>query len=61
METIRSFVDSIYDGKTNINEAEMDQTRLTENMVKLNNNSKSKIKKKARMNYEILVFIKVKK
>ena len=61
METIRSFVDSIYDGKTNINEAEMDQTRLTENMVKLNNNSKSKIKKKARMNYKILLFIKVKK
>ena len=33
-ETIRSFGDSICTGKTNIDEAEMDQTNLLDNMVK---------------------------
>ena len=32
-ETIRSFGDSIYTGKININQAEMDQTTLLENIV----------------------------
>ena len=33
-ETIRSFGDSIYTGKTDIDEAEMDQTNLLDIMVK---------------------------
>ena len=32
----RSFGDSIYTGKINIDEAEMDQTNLLENMAKFN-------------------------
>ena len=43
-ETIRSFRDSIYTGKINIDEAEMDQSNLSENIVKSNNKSKSKTK-----------------
>ena len=43
-ETIRSFGDSIYIGKTNIDETEIDQSNLLENMVKFNNKSKPKIK-----------------
>ena len=45
-ETIRSFGDSIFIGKVNINEAEMDQTNLLENMVEFNDKSRSKKKKK---------------
>ena len=41
-ETIRSFGDSIYSDKINIDEAELDQTNLLENMVKFNNKSKPK-------------------
>ena len=41
-ETIRSFDDSIYTGKINIDEAEMDQTNLLKNMVTFNNKSKPK-------------------
>ena len=36
-ETMRSFCDSIYTGKINIDEAERDQSNLLENMVKFNN------------------------
>ena len=36
-ETMRSFCDSIYTGKINIDEAERDQNNLLENMVKFNN------------------------
>ena len=41
---IRSFGESIYAGKINIHEAEMDQTNLLENMVKSNNKSRPKQK-----------------
>ena len=41
-EAIRFFGDSIYTGKINIDEAEMDQTNLLENMIKLSNKSKPK-------------------
>ena len=44
LKTTRSFGDSIYTGKINIDEAEMDQTNLLENMVKFNNKSKLKTK-----------------
>ena len=43
-ETIRSFGDSIYSDKINIDEAELNQTNLLENMVKFNNKSKPKAK-----------------
>ena len=43
-EAIKSFVDSIYTGKINIEEAELDQSNLLENMVKFNNKSKPKTK-----------------
>ena len=43
-ETIRFFGDSIYTGKINIDEPEIDQTNLLEIMVKLNNKSKPKAK-----------------
>ena len=39
-ETIRFFGESIYNGKINIDEAEIDQTKLLENMVNFNNNSR---------------------
>ena len=41
---IRSFVESIYTGKINIDEAEMDQTNLLENMVYFDNKSRPKNK-----------------
>ena len=41
---MRSFGDSIYSGKINIDEVEMDQTNLLESMVKFNNKSKPKNK-----------------
>ena len=43
-ETIRSFGDSIYTGKINIDEAEMDQSNLLEYMVKSNNRFEPKTK-----------------
>ena len=43
-ETIRSFGDSIYTGKINIDEAEIDQRNLLENIVKFSNKSISKTK-----------------
>ena len=36
--------ESIYAGKTSIQEAEMDRTNLLENMVKINNKSRPKTK-----------------
>ena len=39
-ETIRSFGESIYTGKINIDEAEMDQNNLLKSFVEFNNNSK---------------------
>ena len=45
---IRSFRDNIYTGKISIDEADMDQSNLLENMVKFNNKSKPKQKKKVR-------------
>ena len=43
-ETIRSFSDSIYTGKTNKNEGEMDQGNLLENIGNFANKSKPKTK-----------------
>ena len=43
-ETRRSFGDSIYTGKTNIDEPERNQRNLLENLVKFNNKSKPKNK-----------------
>ena len=43
-ETIRSFGNSIYTGKINIDEPEMDQSNLLENIVKFNNKFKPKTK-----------------
>ena len=39
-ETIRSFSDSIFAGKINIDEAEMNQSNLLKNMVEFNEQSK---------------------
>ena len=39
---IRSFGDSIYTGKLNMDKAELDQTNLLENMVKFNNKPRPK-------------------
>ena len=41
---MRSFGDSIYTGKINIDEAEMDQSNLLEYMVKSNNRLEPKTK-----------------
>ena len=41
-ETIRSFGDSIYTDKINIDEAEIDQSNLLDNLVELNNRSRQK-------------------
>ena len=41
---IRFFSESIYMGKINIDEAEMNQTNLLENMRKFNNNSRPQLK-----------------
>ena len=46
IETMRPFGDSIYTGKINIDKAVMDQTNVLENMVKFDN--KSRLKKKRR-------------
>ena len=43
-ETIRFFGDSIYTGKINIDEPEIDLTNILEIIVKLNNKSKPKAK-----------------
>ena len=39
-ETIKTFGDSIYNGKVNIDEVEMDQSNLLRNMVEFNNKSR---------------------
>ena len=51
---VRGFGGSIFTGKINIDEAEMDQSNLIENMVKFNNKSRSRSKKirKKRDTYE---------
>ena len=43
-EMIRSFGDSIYTGKINIDDVEMDQSNLLENMVKFINKSRPRSK-----------------
>ena len=43
-ETIKSFGDSFYTGKTSMDEAEMDKTNLLQNMVKFNNKSRPRAK-----------------
>ena len=43
-ETISSFGESIYGGKIDIDEAEMDQSNLLENVVKFNKKSSSRNK-----------------
>ena len=54
-ETIRSFGGCIYTGKINIDEAEMDQNNLLESIVKFNNKSKPKTKKKVTLKNKILL------
>ena len=54
-ETIKSFGNSIYTGKINIDEAEMDQTNLLENMVKFKNKSKPKTKEGKNKKRRILI------
>ena len=44
-ETIKSFGESIYTGKINIDEAEIDQINLLENMIESNEKSSSRKKK----------------
>ena len=44
-ETLRSFGDSIYNGKVRIDEAEMEQTNLLENIVNFSNKSKPRSKR----------------
>ena len=39
-KTIRSFGESIYTGKTNIDEAEMDQSNLLKNLIEFNDRSR---------------------
>ena len=39
-ETVRSFGDSVYNGKIIIDEAEMEQTNLVENIVDFSNKSR---------------------
>ena len=39
-ETVRSFGDSVYNGKISIDEAEMEQTNLVENIVDFSNKSR---------------------
>ena len=48
-EMIRSFGESIYTGKENVDKAEMDQNNLLENMVNFNNKSRPKSKKEVRL------------
>ena len=40
-ETVRSFSESIYTSKVNIDEAEMDQRNILKNIVEFNNRSRS--------------------
>ena len=56
-ETIRSFSDSIFAGKINIDEAEMNQSNLLKNMVEFNEQSKLRKKedKKKKKKIEILL------
>ena len=44
-ETIRSFGGSLYNDKSNRDDAEIDQSNLLENMVEFNNESGPKTKK----------------
>ena len=53
--TIRSFGDSIYTFKINIDKAEMDQRSLLEKMVKFNNKSKPKTKEGKAKKRNILI------
>ena len=57
-ETIRSFSDSIFAGKINIDEAEMNQSNLLKNMVEFNEQSKlrkKEDKKEKKKKIEILL------
>ena len=58
-ETIRSFSDSIFAGKINIDEAEMNQSNLLKNMVEFNEQfklrKKEDKKKKKKKKIEILL------
>ena len=42
---LKSFVESIYTGKTNIDKAEMDQRNILENMIQFNNKFRPRPKK----------------
>ena len=55
-ETMRYFGESIYAGKINLYEVEIDQTKLLENMGKFNNKSRPKTKE-VRIKNEILLIV----
>ena len=55
-ETMRSFGESIYAGKINLYGAEIDQTKLLENMGKFNNKSRPNTKE-VRIKNEILLIV----
>ena len=50
-ETIKSFDESIYIGKINIDEAEIDQSNLLENMVEFNKKSRPRKKEDKEKKY----------
>ena len=54
-ETVRSFGDSVYNGKIIIDEAEMEQTNLVENIVDFSNKSRPRWKKD-RIKTKILLY-----
>ena len=56
LETITSFGDSIYPGKINIDETDIDPTNLLGNMVKSNNRSRPRSKMLIEMH---MLFMKV--
>ena len=55
-ETIRSFGDSIYHGKIQIQEAQKKQTNLLENIVNFSNKSRPR-SKKVRIKNKILLIV----
>ena len=54
-ETIRSFGDSIYNGKSNIDEAEMKQTNLLENIMGFSNKSRPRTRNNRIKNKIVLI------
>ena len=55
-ETLKSFGDSIYNGKISIDEADIEQTNLLENIVNFSNKSRPR-SKKVRIKNKILLIV----